>query len=498
MVRIRGLKKSFGATHALAGVGLTVASGEVLALMGANGAGKSTLVNILSGALQTDAGSIEVAGKPYAPATPKDAAALGVVTVHQSTDRVGAAGQSVADVLLLNRLAGGQSSFFLSRSSVRKEAARIVEKAGFALDLDADFGDIGAADRQLVAIARAVAFDAKLLILDEPTASLSQLEAQRLFAVLRDLRARGMAIIYISHRIADLQAIADRVVVLRGGVVVADLNKPVAFDAAIEAMIGRSLGSARVVHRSVQGPVVLNLRGVRLLPHTAPIDLQIRSGEVVAITGHLGAGKSRLLRTLFGLGRFAAGTAEFNGKPYAPRNPAEAIAVGVCMAGEDRHRSSLLPAGWPGATVAGTISLPHLQRWFPSGWLRPSVERKVANDAIIRLGIKTRSADAPMETLSGGNQQKVVLARWQSELPHLLLLDEPFQGVDVGARADIIAALRADRYCATLIATSDPEEALEVADRIFIIDHHALHAAESQTQAHTLATQATTSVAIPA
>jgi simple sugar transport system ATP-binding protein len=385
---------------------------------------------------------------------------------------------------LLNRLAGGQSSFFLSKASIRKQAADIVAKAGFSLDLDADFGDIGAADRQLVAIARAIAADAKLLILDEPTASLSQAEAQRLFTVLRDLQARGIAIIYISHRIADLQAIADRVVVLRGGVIVADLHKPVLWDAAIEAMIGRTLDSARVSHRSVQGPLVLNLRQVRLLPGTAPIDLQIRSGEVVAITGHLGAGKSRLLRTLFGLGSFAEGAAEFNGKPYAPRNPAEAIAQGVCMAAEDRHRSSLLPAGWPGATVAGTISLPHLQRWFPSGWLRPAVERQVAEKAITRLGIKTRSADAPMETLSGGNQQKVVLARWQSELPHLLLLDEPFQGVDVGARADIIAALRADKYCATLIATSDPEEALEVADRIYTLDHHALYEVQSHAYEH--------------
>ena len=226
LIRILGLEKSFGATRALAGVSLQVQGGEVLALMGANGAGKSTLVNILSGALQPEGGGIELDGRPYAPASPKEAAQQGVVTVHQSTDRIGAAGQRVADVLLLNQWAAGVGAHWLSRASVRRRAAQIADKAGFKLDLDADFGDISAADRQLVAIARAVDVEAKVLILDEPTACLSQVEAQRLFAVVRELQARGMAVIYISHRIADLQTIADRVVVLRGGVIVADLRRP--------------------------------------------------------------------------------------------------------------------------------------------------------------------------------------------------------------------------------------------------------------------------------
>ncbi|MDR7307425.1 sugar ABC transporter ATP-binding protein [Rhodoferax saidenbachensis] len=480
------MKKHFAATRALDGLVLDIANGEVLALMGANGAGKSTLVNILSGALQADAGTLELAGQAYAPASPRDAARHGVVTVHQSTDRVGAAGQRVADVLLLDRFASGDGALFVSRRSIRKQALDVLAHTGFALDVDADFGDLGAADRQLVAIARAVAAQAKVLILDEPTASLSQAEAERLFAVLRDLKTRGIAILYISHRMADLQAIADRVVVLRGGVVAADFVRPVPFDAAVEAMIGRPLASARVAARPMADRVVLDLRGVRLLAHSPAFDLQVCRGEVVAITGHLGAGKSRLLRALFGLESLAAGSVELQGQPYAPRGPQEAIASGVGLAGEDRHRSSLLPAGWPGATVAGTIALPHLHRWFPRGWLRPSVERKVAQSAITRLGIRTRGPDAPMETLSGGNQQKVVLARWQSEPQHLMLLDEPFQGVDVGARADIIAALRADTQTATLIATSDPEEALEVADRIYVIQHHDLQPASEHGSAAVL------------
>ena len=489
LLQIRHVKKHFGPTIALDGVTRNVGAGEIVALMGANGAGKSTLVNILSGALQADAGELLIAGQAYAPRSPAQAAALGVVTVHQSPDWVGAAGQSVADVLLLDRYARGTSGLWVSRRSVRQQAAAIAANAGFQFDLDADFGALGAADRQLVAIARALAAHARILILDEPTASLSQHEADALFKVLRQLQQRGLAIVYISHRLADLEAIADRAVVLRGGRIVADTLRPVNFDAAVEAMIGRSLASAHRPDSPLLDPVdpgtpVLALKDTRLLPQSPAFDLQVRRGEVVAITGHLGAGKSRLLRALFGLESWADGEVLLNGIPHRPQSPAQAIAAGVGMAGQDRHRSSLMPAGWPGASVAGTIALPHLARWFPSGWLRPSVERAVARAAIERLGIRASGPDAAMETLSGGNQQKVVLARWQSVPQQLLLLDEPFQGVDVGARADIIAAVRSNPDTATLIATSDPEEALEVADRIYIVSRHNVELRTTAGSAH--------------
>ena len=472
LIRVNDLKKQFGATRALDGLTLSIERGEIVALMGANGAGKSTLVNILAGAFSADAGSVTLAGKPYAPASPGDAKRRGVMTVHQSTDRIGAGGQSVADNLLLDDLANGNAGFFVSHRSVRKKAREVLAHSGFALPLDADFDTLGPADRQLVAIARALSQSPLLLILDEPTASLSATEAERLFGVLKGLKARGIAIIYISHRTADLQAIADRVVVLRGGVVAAQFTPPLSWDAAIEAMIGRPLESARAPQRQRADAPMLNLRQVRLLPHSPAFDLQVRRGEIVVVSGHLGAGKSRLLRSLFGLGAWAEGQVELDGTAYTPQSPQDAIAAGVGFAAEDRHRSSLMPIDWPGHSLAATIALPHLKRWFPSGWLRPSHERGVAEKAIQRLGIRTRSADASIHTLSGGNQQKVVLARWQSEPQKLLLLDEPFQGVDVGARAEIIAALRADRDTATLIATSDPEEALEVADRIFSISEH--------------------------
>lgn len=466
--------KSFGATRALDGVELEVRGGEIVALMGANGAGKSTLVNILAGVLAPDQGCITLNGSPYLPRSPRDAVTAGIATVHQSTDRVGAPGLTTADALLLDRFASQHASLFLSRRSVRQAAAAMLARIGISLPLDRDFGDLGPADRQLVAIARAVSAEARMLILDEPTASLSQTEAARLFDLLRGLKARGLAIIYISHRLGDLAALADRAVVLRGGRVVHDATRPIDFAAAVTAMIGRPLTQIHATARQIAPEIIFRLQQLRLGRDTVPIDLDLHAGEVVAITGPLGAGKSRLLKTIFGLHPPASGSMELDGRTYRPGGPAQAIAAGVVLAGEDRHRTSFLPAGWPGGTVAGTISLPYLPRWFPHGWLQRNVEDRVAAAGIRRLGIRASGPRAALDTLSGGNQQKVVLARWQAEPARLLLLDEPFQGVDVGARADIIAAIRDHRRAATLIATSDPEEALEIADRIFTMEEREL------------------------
>ncbi len=474
LLKIDRLSRSFGPTRALAETSLELESGEIVALMGANGAGKSTLVNILSGALEADSGQIIFGGSPYKARSPAEAGRAGIVTVHQSTDRVGAPGLTVADAVLLNRYADRSAPFFVSRRTVRRQAREILTEAGFDLPLDLDFADLSAADRQLVAIARAVARKASVLILDEPTASISGPESERLYRILKRLRGEGMAILYISHRTADLQALADRVVVMRGGQVVGNFHRPVDFEKAIEAMIGRPLRSARPDIRKAAGGPIFEMRNAALLPGAAPFGFEVHAGEVVAISGVLGAGKSRLLSAIFGDKRLAGGTMYLDGRPYAPGSVREAIDAGVYMAAEDRHRSSLMPADWPGNSLAATISMPHLSTWFPSGFLLGRREQTEAERAIHRLGIRASGPNAAMASLSGGNQQKVILGRWNAEPSRLLLLDEPFQGVDVGARHDIIAAIRANSERATLIATSDPEEALEVADRILFIDHHTL------------------------
>lgn len=474
LLQVENLTRNFGSTRALADASLSIERGEIVALMGANGAGKSTLVKILSGSLAADGGRIGFKGQGFAPASPAEASRAGIVTVHQSTDLVGAPGLTVADALLLPRFADRRVPFFVSRAGIRARAQAILEIAGFSLPLDRDFGDLPAADRQLVAVARALADRADLLILDEPTASLSGEESRRLFDILLRLKSQGLAILYISHRTADLDAIADRALVMRGGRVVGAFKRPIDFPAAIETMIGRKLESARPGVRSIDGKPIFQMRNARLLANAIPFDLSLREGEVVAVTGVLGAGKSRLLSAIFGLTQLIEGEMRLDGKAYRPKNPSEAIAAGIAMAAEDRHRSSLMPPAWPGNSVASTISLPHLGRWFPSGFLRGDRERREAEKAIDRLRIKAPGPLASVWTLSGGNQQKVVLARWEAEQSRLLLLDEPFQGVDVGARHDIIQAIRRRRDRATLIATSDPEEAYEVADRILVIDRHSL------------------------
>lgn len=473
LLDVQNISRAFGSTQALKDASLQVERGEIVALMGANGAGKSTLVKILSGLYTADAGRIVWEGADYRPQNPADAASCGIVTVHQSTDVVGIPGLTVADALLLNHFVDGRHPFFLSAKSVKRQAAQILQDAGFDLPLDRDFEALGTADRQMVAIARALSQNARLLILDEPTASLSIREAERLYDILRQLKARGIAILYISHRTADLEALADRVVILRGGRNVGAFSRPINFAAAIETMIGRSLESARPDQRAF-GQTVLELKGIQLLPDSRPFDLTVRRGEVVAITGVLGAGKSRLLSGLFGVGSFVSGTITLDGKPFTPTTPAASITAGIVMAAEDRHASSLIHAGWPGESIASTISLPHLKRWYRSGFMFSRREQTEGNAAIRRLVIKAQDSLASVWSLSGGNQQKTVIARWEAEPSRVLLLDEPFQGVDVGARQDIIKTIRSHDDRATLIATSDAEEAHEVADRVLVMDHHTL------------------------
>ncbi|MCW3481676.1 sugar ABC transporter ATP-binding protein [Neisseriaceae bacterium JH1-16] len=474
VLQVRHIGKRFGATQALDQVSLTVRPGEAVALMGANGAGKSTLVKILAGVQTAGSGELLLGGLPFAPRSPREALAAGIVSVHQATEQLGVPALTVAENLLLGRLCNGHLPVLLRRGRLLREAAEVAAYIGLNLPLDAPFDDLTPAQRQLVALARALSEAARVVILDEPTASLSSREATRLFEVIDQLKARGVAVLYISHRLGDLRRIADRAVVLRNGRVAGEFAAPLDLSAAVQAMIGHepSLPVRRETIRTAQP--VLAVQDLVLRPGARPISLSLHPGEVVAITGNLGAGKSRLLQTLFGEQTWRSGTAQLDGQAWRPRSPADSIARGVFLAGEDRWRSSFLPVETLGACIGDLISFPHLGRLFPHGWLRPAHTDRIAATAIGRLGIRTQGPDDTPDLLSGGNQQKVVLARWQSQPYRLLLLDEPFQGVDVGARHDLIDAIRDRQDAATLIATSDVEEALEVADRIFVMHQHSL------------------------
>ncbi|MBV8102323.1 MAG: sugar ABC transporter ATP-binding protein [Verrucomicrobia bacterium] len=470
------ITKEYGTIRVLDQARISVRRGEVVALMGANGAGKSTLAKIAAGVVEPDHGRVFVGGKEVRLNSPRVARQHGIVIVHQSTNELGAPGLSVAENLVLDDLCAGTFGAVTGKRKIEQRAKTVAAGIGLELDLEQDFGELGPAHRQLVAIARAVAAKAAILILDEPTASLSAAEAARLFSVVDRLRSLGVGILYISHRLEDIRRVADRIVVLRNGQIVANQVRPLDLTVAIKAMIGRDLHSISREHNvSASGNPVLTLSRVRLVPGASKFDLAVALGEVLAITGALGSGKSRLLGAVFGLTQIAEGEIRLLNRPWRPRGPQEAIAAGVFMAGEDRWRSSLLPPITPGADIAGTIALPHRRRWFPFGFVDQSREQVAAEQAIRTLGIRCRSGRDTLNLLSGGNQQKVVIARWQAAPYQLLLLDEPFQGVDVGARRDLIWAIREARpNSATLVATSDVEEALEVADVVAVMRNHAV------------------------
>ncbi|UBT79341.1 sugar ABC transporter ATP-binding protein [Pseudomonas amygdali] len=464
-VSVSGLNKSFASSRVLQDIDLSLFPGEVVALLGANGAGKSTLVKILAGSHRHDTGELLVGGRATRFASPLEARQAGIVAVHQHVEQALVPGFSVAENLLLDELCQQDAPFWSKRQRLHQRAAQIAAPLQLSLPLDAPIESLGTAQQQLVVLARALALQPRLLVLDEPTASLSTTEAQRLFELIDTLRAQGVCILYISHRLSDLQRIADRAIVLRDGRVSGEFAAPLDLTAAVRAMLGSEL--AAVAHqRSESGREVLKVRGCRLDAHSERFDLSLHEGEVVAMTGLLGAGKSEIAELFYGLRKPLAGSLELDGQPWAPQSPRQAIAGGVFMASEDRARGSLVP----GFSLARTLTLPFLSRFSRGGFIRQGKEREAVQDQVQSLGIKCAGVDVPMETLSGGNQQKVVLARWLLGNGRLLILDEPFQGVDIRARREIGTRIRASAsQRATLVICTDPDEALEIADRILVV-----------------------------
>jgi simple sugar transport system ATP-binding protein len=489
VVAARNITKSFGSSLVLDGVSIAVDPGEVVALMGANGAGKSTLVKILAGVQPPDRGTVEIAGRPVRLSTPAAARGVGIVSVHQQVADTGIGALSIAENLLLDDICGGRVPIVLTPGRILERAARIAETAQLDLDLPAPFSTLSLANRQLVAIARAFSGRPHMVILDEPTASLSAVESQKLFTLIDKLKQRGIAVLFISHKLADLRRIADRAIVLRHGRIVGEFARPLDLGAATTAMIGRQVDAAPRRGPTQSARASLELHGIRLRVEAPLINLAIIPGEITVVTGPLGAGKTSLLEMLFGVRQPFAGTVTFSDAPWRPSSPARAIEHGVFMAGEDRWRTSFAPSSTLGSDLAGTIALPHLRAWArPFGFVGRSTELAAARGAIGRLAIVCRGPRDRLDHLSGGNQQKVVLARWQARPSRLLLLDEPFHGVDLGARHDLIEALRKmDPSAAVLIATSDVEEAMEAADRILIMREHGIVADHRTGQENLLA-----------
>ncbi|RWO93544.1 sugar ABC transporter ATP-binding protein [Mesorhizobium sp.] len=474
--RVDGLRKSFGQIEVLGGVSLDLHAGEVTVLMGANGAGKSTLVKIISGVYERGGGTMSLAGQnfapqDFAPKTPAEAIRAGVVTVHQNINDAVVADLDVATNLTLDRLSGSGAPTLFNPGRVRREAKAVADRMGLMIDLNARISDLSLADRQMVAIARAMAHQPKVLILDEPTSSLSSAEAERLFALLDRLREQGVAILYISHRMSDIRRLADRIVSMRDGVVSGVFDrKPLDYEGAVNAMLGRKIHLDRIVARNSARPV-LTIDGLRIAEGSRPISLTLGDGEVVAITGLVGVGKTALAETLFGVRKPLSGTMVLNGKAYAPGSTGEAIAAGVFLVAKDRSENGIVGD----FNIQKNISLPFHKRMSRLGVLKRRVERAIARRQIGELGIVCRSEKDEMSALSGGNQQKVMVARWMSQAARLFILDEPFQGVDISARRDIAAKLRASANGrATLLFVTELDEALETADRILVMSEQTI------------------------
>ncbi len=483
LLQLTSVTKSFGAVCALKGVSFDLRAGEVHALLGENGAGKSTLIKVITGAHQPDGGTFEIGGQPVAHLTPASAHQLGIACIYQQPALF--PDLTVAENIGL-RLEKTRSLARVAWSARRTLAAQLLRRIGAEISPDAEVRSLSMPEQQLVEIACALGAGARIVIMDEPTASLTQKEQLLLFAVVRELRAAGVGVIYISHRLEEIFALADRVTVLRDGESVGTRSvgalpaeprngqrlvtpSPTLTEAElIRLMVGREVSSIFPPRESEPGEVVLALRNLGCSASgVRDVTLEVRAGEVVGLAGLVGAGRTELARVLFGLTPADAGEIVLRGEVVTIGSPAEAVARGLAYVPEDRRRHGVILE----MPVAHNVTLAIHRTLFPGSWLQFGAERNLALEFIRDLAIKASGPEAPGGSLSGGNQQKVSLARWLATRPKVLILDEPTQGVDVGAKGEIHRIIRrlAAEGLAVLLISSDLPEVLGMSDRIAVM-----------------------------
>src|SRR5215472_4716507 len=466
LLHAANITKSYDGVCALKNVCFGLRAGEVHALVVANCLGKSTLVKIITGAVQPDSGSIVLAGRRVTANSPQVAKSLGIAAIYQQPTIFGEL--NVAENIAL----GFEETRWWRKvdwNARYRRAEELLKRVGARIEHDADAAGLRMAEQQLIEIARALGSNAKILILDEPTACLSQNETEILFAVLRGLRAQGVGIIYISHRLEELSAIADRVTVLRDGAAVATRSmSEIGHEELIRLMVGRELSAILPKRNIALGAVVLELRGLK--PPGAlgsGVNLSVRLGEIFGLAGLIGAGRSSLAKTIFGLTPAEVGEILLHGKSIHVSDPADAISHGIAYLPEDRRRHGVIPQ----MTINANISLASLDAFVRRGSIDLRKERETAAAYVKRFSIKTPTVFSPVATLSGGNQQKVALSRWLETKPQVLILDEPTQGVDIGAKAEIHALIGdlASQGMAILMISSELPELLGMCDRIAVM-----------------------------
>ncbi|WP_293766294.1 sugar ABC transporter ATP-binding protein [uncultured Aquitalea sp.] len=464
-VSMRGICKAFGPVKVLESVDFAVAAGEIHALMGENGAGKSTLMKILSGVYKADAGEIVIDGRPAQIRSTRDAESHGIAIIHQELNLIPQL------TVMENLFLGREPSRFglIDHARMRREAETQLKALGAGgIDPAAEAGSLSIGQQQMVEIAKALAMRARVLIMDEPTAALTDREIEVLFGLMRQLQAQGVAIVYVSHRMEEIFRICDKISVLRDGCFVGERRiADTGFDEVVHLMVGREIGDRFPRRESRPGEVKLSVRGLADHGHVRDISFDVRAGEVLGVAGLMGAGRSEILKTLFGVNPRAAGEVMLDGQPLTVRHPGDAIAAGIAFVTEDRKGQGLVL----GMSVRENTTLVHLGKHARAGMVNAASERAAVDGLIKQLRIRTRDAELDVKSLSGGNQQKVVFAKWLAEPPRVLLLDEPTRGVDVGGKAEIYHIINqlAAAGVAIVMVSSELPEVMAMSDRILVI-----------------------------
>jgi ribose transport system ATP-binding protein len=468
LLEVRGLRKHFPGVQALDGVSLDLRAGEVLAVVGENGAGKSTLMKVLAGVHAPDGGELLLRGKPVRFAGVADAQRHGISLIHQELNLAETL-DIAANVCLGREVVRGGLLGWLDRRAMDRLTRGLLARVGLDASPRTPVVRLSPGQKQLVEIARALGMDARVIIMDEPTSSLTQTEAQRLFQVVGELKRAGVAVVYISHRLGEVREVADRVVVLRDGRYAGTLARhEITHDALVRLMVGRDLKQLYPRRHGAPGPVRLELRGVLYEGGgRGPISLAVRGGEVVGMAGLVGAGRTELAEALFGIRRILAGEVYLDGRPLKVRHPTEAIRAGLFLVPEDRRLHGLVLE----ASVRDNIALPNLDQLSVLRLIRPGGETALARRMSDKLHVRAAGVGQAAAQLSGCNQQKVVLGKWLARTPRVLILDEPTRGVDVGARSEIYALIDelAGAGVAVLMISSDMEEVLGMSDRLLVM-----------------------------
>jgi ribose transport system ATP-binding protein len=465
VLEMRGIDKRFPGVHALRSVDITVAPGEILGLVGENGAGKSTLIKILSGAYQRDAGEIWVDGQPIGNPDPHHMLELGIAVIYQEPAL--AMHLSVAENIFMGRLPT-RHHLAIDWDRLDQDTAVLSERLGLHLEPRAAVASLSVARRQMVEIAKALSRDARIIVLDEPSAVLGDTELEGLFRVMRRLADKGVGLVYISHRLNEVYQVTHRVTVMKDGKVVADApTRSLGPDELIRLMVGRDLGDIYGTNDVERGGAVLSVRGLRREGVIEDIEFDVHAGEIVGVAGLAGSGRTEVLRAIHGADVVDGGHVEIDGRAVSIGSPRDAIALGIGLLTEDRKADGLLML----QSVAFNTTITRLADIERAGMLSLGRERKVVQEHIDRLTIRTPGTDYPVRNLSGGNQQKVIFSKWLNAECRVLLLDEPTRGVDVGAKREISQLLRrlSAAGVAIVMVSSELPEVLGMSDRIIVM-----------------------------